>query len=212
MIAGGVGSDRHGERKEDVRPLHADRNLLEELLEQSGCAFSVAGEPVKPRGPEPSSPGRGWVGRRQLAGELAELRSGGRRPARCGLVPGGLQLGRDRGVGPLRGEGKMARALLDVGHGAGKRTVNGAALRDGRLLVADRAKQRVRETDARTVERDDALSCGLLECSDDASRSPCAARYNLDRRAAGGRGRKKNVAGLRGQILQTGAEELREVA
>ena len=42
-----VGPERHGERNEDVRPLHAGRNLREELLEQRGRPLAVTRETVE---------------------------------------------------------------------------------------------------------------------------------------------------------------------
>ena len=72
-----------------------------------------------------------------------------------------------------------------------ERPVDGAALPDRRLLVADRGEQRDARSEARVVELDHSLPGGRSRAPRRrVSRSPCAADDELDRRPGERRGRR----------------------
>ena len=80
----------------------------------------------------------------------------GQRPAGSNFECGG-----NGGVGALGRECEVAGPLLEIGHGAGQSAMHHTALPRGRLFVADRGEQRMREAKAGVVELDDALTDGL---------------------------------------------------
>ena len=114
------------------------------------------------RGQQPPRPRELGIVRCQPDGELGELGSGARSTAGRGVPGGGLKASGGDRVRARRCEREMAGLLLDVRDRVRQRAVDGAALPDRRLLVANRGKQRMRETDAQIIELDDALpKCAL---------------------------------------------------
>jgi hypothetical protein len=134
--------------EEDIRTLDARRHLLEELLEHRRCLFSVARETMEVRGPQAALPVEGGIFRRELGGELAQVCGrGGRSTGSC-EVRGLVELRCDPFIRPVGCESQVARALLDVGHRLGERSVGSAPFPYRGPFVADRREERMREAEA----------------------------------------------------------------
>ncbi len=133
------------------------------------------------RRPQPPLPGRGGIVRGQLGGELGELGRGGVAP-RAAAARRCIQLGGDGRVGPVGGERQVAGPLLDVRDRLGERPVDGAALPDRRLLVADRGEQRMGEADRESSSSTTPSCSGRLERLEDALPVAVGRRDQLDRR------------------------------
>ena len=203
-----MGSMRACELEEDVGPLHALRNLPEELLEHRHGPLSLAGEAVEARAPNPTPMGQARVVRRQLGGELAELCRRGGRAAGGGLLGRGVELGRGDGVGPLdRSAMWRARSSRSVDR-PGESPVDGAPLPRFRLLVADRCEQRVREAKARVIELDDSFSRRGVKSLENVGAVAVGGRHQLDGRPSERGGEEHDVAGLGGQSREAAVEQL----
>ena len=191
-----MGSMRACKLEEDIGPLHTLRNLPEEPFEHRHRPLSLPGEAVEARAPNPAPTSQARVVRRQLGGQLAELRSsGGRAACRC-LLRGRVELGGGDGVRPLDRERHVARPLLEIGDRLGEGSVNRAPLPGLCLLVADRCEQRVREPKARVVERDDPFPLRRVESLENVGPVAVGGRDQLDGRAGERGGEEHDVAGL----------------
>ena len=91
---------------------------------------------------------------------------------------------------------------------SGERPVDRPALPEGRLLVADRGEQRVREAEPRVVELDDAFPHGRLERLEDTLPVSVRRRDELDRRPRERCDLEEDVDRLRWQPGEPAAEQL----
>ena len=115
-------------------------------------------------------------------------------PTRGRLLGGSVEIRGDDAVRPLGRERQMARSLLGVGDDVGERPVNGTALPERRLFVADRAEQRVCEAQARVVEDEDVLPHSRIERFEDHLPVPVRLGDELDRRSGERRDLEEDVA------------------
>ena len=139
------------------------RNLREEFLQQCSRPLGVAAEATEARGPKAPPPLQSRIAGRQLGRQLEELGGRGGRTPGAGLLGRSLQVRGDPGVGAVGRERQMAGLLLEIRDDAGECPMNGAALPERRLLVADRCEEGIREAETRVVEVDDAFAGGDVE-------------------------------------------------
>ena len=79
------------------------------------------------------------------------------------MLGGRVELRSDPGIRPIRGKGKVPRALLRVNDHPGERAVHGLAAPHRSRLVAHRAKQRMTEAHTGALEDNHALASRELE-------------------------------------------------
>ena len=155
----GLRPERHGEPEEDVRPLDTEGNLpsgagrasapLDRPRRRDGGSALIAGV----------LPSERWIAGRQPGGQLEEFRGGSGGPTGGGLSGRGVWSTERRRRLDRRPRPPMDRARSSTSETTPReRPVHqGAALPEGRLLVADRRQEWMHEPQTRLVEFDDSL-------------------------------------------------------
>ena len=187
-----IGTSHAGEREQHVG------TLLSGGASASSSSRIARARSTSPPGDAPRRPPDGAgaarrriAGWRQLRGDLAELRSGGRRASTQRVGRRSVERRGDGLVGSLDGERQVPRALLLVARRLrrGERAPRAPPRR--RVLVAGGREQRVREADLVVVELDDARPAA---CSKLARTSVALAVRGDQRRPSAARTRRRGAA------------------
>lgn len=157
-------SGEGGELPERLGSLAIAGGIGERLLEQRSLAIGVPDGAASPRSLQPPPVERGSIfggrERKRLLGEFGRCAGRAARERRRGR---GVQRRCDLLVGALGRKCEVARTLLGVVGELGEAPVGSPELAGRGGVVRGRGQQRMREADARALDRDHALAFGRLE-------------------------------------------------
>ncbi len=183
---------------------HVDRRVagraapLAQLLEQRPCADELVRLDTELR-------------RRQPKRLLGELRSGRHRTARSRARRRVRKARRRLGIGTLRREGQMPRALLGIRDDGGQATVHGPPHSRRRGGGEGRDEQRVREGDQVAPELDHARLDRLLEIAVRPLPGAGGELHHRDSRAGQRSGVQERLSRGRRKLREPGLDELAQV-